>query len=62
MVNDVVAHTIREFNRAIHQSMTTVQSGMKQQTFETELNTIVDNIIQDVYGASEDAHNVMNKH
>jgi hypothetical protein len=47
MVNDIVACTIAEVNKLIEQSMATLQGTVIQrvETFESNLNHIVDNII-----------------
>jgi hypothetical protein len=61
MAGDIVACTIAEINRTIEHSMKTLHDSISQKSeaFESDLNNIVDNIIQDVYAASDEVHAAM---
>jgi hypothetical protein len=64
MANDIAASTIAEVTRSIEQSMATLQGKVIQTaaTFESNLNHIIDNIIQNAYAASDEAyHNLQDK-
>lgn len=61
ITGDIVTNAIVEINSMVQQTKSSINTNLSStaETFESTLNNMVDNILQDVYVASEEAHNTM---
>ncbi len=61
MSNDTIDHTLTTINQIVSQTLSTIphEISTKTATLESDLNKLIDDMIQDIYVASEDANKAM---